>query len=266
LFFIFAKVLWFLLQPSSLIAGLFLAGTILVGGRWYKAGRRLLMAGIALLLVCGLSPLGDLLIMPLENRFPRPDLTRSTVAGIIILGGAEDNRTDPPRELSGLNEAGERYTEAVALSRRFPKAKVVFAGGSGALLKEEVPEAISAARLLEALGIAKDRIVLESKSRDTYENAQFTKAMVGPKPGERWLLITSGWHMPRAMGCFARAGFVVDAWPVDYRTAGYFDPTRFHNSISEGLRRLDLVMREYVGLTMYFLAGRTSALLPGPAS
>ena len=119
------------------------------------------------------------------------------------------------------------------------------------------------ATLFTALGIPRDRITLEAGSRDTYENAVLTARLLNPKPHERWLLVTSAWHMPRAMGCFRRAGFTVEAWPVDYRTPGRFE-LRFHSSIPEGLRRIDFMAREYIGLVVYYLAGRTDALLPGP--
>jgi uncharacterized SAM-binding protein YcdF (DUF218 family) len=264
LFFYPAKVLWYLAQPSSAIAILVVAGAILSGTTWCRLGRRLLLVGIALLLVCGLSPLSAALILPLESRFPRPDLTHGgPVTGILILGGVEDNRSNPPVELAGLNEAAERITEAVALSRRFPEARIVFVGGSAALLTTEPPESIAMGRLLQALGIARERLTLETHSRDTYENAVFAKRLVDPRPGERWLLVTSGWHMPRAMGCFRRAGFPVEAWPVDYRTGGRIDFWP-NPAITVGLKQTDFVVREYVGLVMYYLRGRTDALLPGP--
>ena len=85
------------------------------------------------------------------------------------------------------------------------------------MLRTLPPEAHAAGRLFEALGIARERLVLEDKSRDTFENATLTARLVNPKPGERWLLVTSAWHMPRAMGCFRRAGVAVERWPVDYR-------------------------------------------------
>jgi uncharacterized SAM-binding protein YcdF (DUF218 family) len=222
------------------------------------------VGGLVALFVCGLTPVSEALIMPLENRFPRPDLTRGgPIAGIIILGGAEDARANPPRELAGLNEAAERMTEAVALARRFPEARIVFTGGTAAVLTAELPEAATMGRLLEALGVARERTMLEERSRDTYENALFTKRLINPAPGQRWLLITSGWHMPRAMGCFRQAGFPVEPWPVDYRTSGRLELV-FNAAIPDGLRRLDFIMKEYVGLVVYYLAGRTSALLPGP--
>jgi uncharacterized SAM-binding protein YcdF (DUF218 family) len=148
----------------------------------------------------------------------------------------------------------------VILARRLPGVRLIFSGGSGALLRAQTPEAETAGRLFTALGVAKERLLLESQSRDTYQNAQLSARLLSPKPGERWLLVTSGWHMPRAMGCFRRAGFNVEAWPVDYRAS----VARFNDSIPEGLRRVDLVLREYVGLLAYYLAGRTTALFPAP--
>jgi uncharacterized SAM-binding protein YcdF (DUF218 family) len=264
-FFVLAKVLWFLLQPSTLMAAAVIAGAALYGTAWRRLARWLLWGGVAAMLVCGLSPLGDALIQPLEARFARPDPGAGRpIAGIIVLGGAEDGRAVDAREIAGLNEAAERYTEAVALARRLPAARLVFTGGSAAMLRNEAPEADTAARLFEALGVARERITLESKSRDTHENALFTARLLDPKPGERWLLVTSAWHMPRAMGCFRKAGFAVEAWPVDYRAPRRLDVTHWNASIPEGLRRIDFATREYIGLVMYYLAGRTDALLPGP--
>ena len=266
MFFVLAKVLWFVLQPSTLMVGTVIVGTALLRTAYHRLGQWLLIAAIAALLVSGLSPLSDGLIRPLEQRFTRADINRpgAEVAGIVVLGGAEDSRAKNELELAALNEAGERYTETVVLALRFPRSHVVISGGSGALLRREEPEAESAARLLVTLGIAQSRITLESKSRDTCENAAFTARLVKPKPGVRWLLVTSAAHMPRAMGCFRRAGFAIEPWPVDYRAPRTLDLTRWNSSIPEGLRRFDQVAREYAGLLAYYLAGRTDALFPRP--
>jgi len=264
MFFYAAKVLWFLAQPSSLIAIALGVGILLVGTAWRRLGRRLLAGAFLALLIVGLTPVSEALIIPLEGRFPRPDLGRGPpVAGIIVLGGSEDSRAMPPRELAGLNETAERITEAVALARRFPEARVVFTGGTAALLERPLPEATTMGRLLTALGVPPSRLTLEDRSRDTYENAVFTRRLVEPRPGERWLLVTSGWHMPRAVGAFRRAGFAVEPWPVDFRTSGRLE-LWFNSGLPEGLRRMDLAMHEYVGLLVYHLRGRTSALLPAP--
>ena len=265
MFFYAAKILWMLLQPTSLIAEALASGLILTRTAWHRLGRRLLTGGVIAFIAIALLPLGEWMVVPLENRFPRPDLSKGPPpTGIVILGGAEDARASPARELAGLNESAERYTEAVALARRFPQMRVVFTGGTALLLLTAAGESVTAGRLLQALGVDKARLTLEGRSRDTYENAVFTRELVNPRPGERWLLVTSAWHMPRAMGCFRRAGFAVEPWPVDYRTSGRY-ALWLNDRPADGLREFDAAAREYVGLLMYYLRGRTDALVPGPA-
>jgi uncharacterized SAM-binding protein YcdF (DUF218 family) len=269
MFFYLAKVLWFVLQPSTLIALLIGYGAILIWTGWARWGRRFVSVGAALLLIAGLSPLGNALILPLEDRFPRTDLDQPPPpAGFIVLGGVEDRLVGRARKAPTLNEAGERVVETVMLARRFPEAKIAFSGGDAGILYKSDSEAAGAQRLLTDAGVAPDRLILESGARDTYENAIYLKAeleklgLLGP--GKRWVLITSAYHMPRAMASFRRAGFEVEAWPVDYRTRGSADLMRPFDKVSEGLRRVDVATREWVGLLAYRLAGRTDSLLPAP--
>jgi len=154
------------------------------------------------------------------------------------------------------------------LARRFPEAKIAFSGGDAGILYKSGSEADGAQTLFEALGVAKDRLILEAKSRDTYENAAYLKDILTRSgelgPGKRWVLITSAFHIPRAMGAFRQAGFEVEAWPVDYRTRGRADLTRPFDKVSEGLRRVDAATREWAGLLAYRLRGRSDALFPAP--
>jgi uncharacterized SAM-binding protein YcdF (DUF218 family) len=265
LFFVLSKILWFLFQPSSVIAMMIAGGLALQWTRCKAWGLRLMLSGTALLFVLGLSPIGGALILPLEERFPRPALDDAeTFAGIIVLGGAEDARVGAARNVSAVNEAAERLSETVTLARRFPQARIVFTGGSAALLTAKAPEADAARRFFEDLGVEPGRVVLESQSRNTHENARLTFDLLRPKPGETWLLVTSAFHMPRAVGTFRKAGFNVRAFPVDYRTSGLDEIYRPFSSIPEGLRRVDFVFREYVGLVTYYLSGRSAALFPAP--
>ena len=269
MFFYIAKGLWFLLQPSTLIALLIGYGAILIWTGWARWGRRFVTIGAILLLVAGLSPLGNALILPLEDRFVRANLDDPPPpTGFIILGGAEDRLVGDARGAPALNEASERIVEVVMLARRFPEAKIAFSGGDAGILYNSSSEAEGAQTLLTALGVPQDRLILEAKSRDTYENAEYLKeeftraGEVGP--GKRWLLITSAYHMPRAMGAFRQAGFNVEPWPVDYRTRGKADLTRPFDKVSEGLRRVDVASREWAGLLAYWLTGRSDALFPAP--
>lgn len=265
MFFYLSKAGWLLAQPSMLVLVLVLTGVGLMGTRHMKLGRRLALTGALGLAVVGLSPLGNLLILPLEQRFTRTELSAADdIAGIIVMGGGEDSYVTAGRGAVALNDAAERLTESVALARRFPKARVVFTGGSTEIVVAATYGADAARQFFREQGIEDGRVTLENRARNTYENAILTKALVNPNAGERWLLVTSAFHMPRSMGCFRQAGFDVEPWPVDYHTAGPQDATRFFDRPSEGLRRIDNVAREWAGLLAYRLTGKTDALFPRP--
>ncbi len=264
MFFVLSKVLGFFASPSNLMIGLGLVGVLLLPTRLTRAGRRLMVASLIALALLGLSPLGNALIIPLEQRFPPWDDNRGPPDGIVVLGGAITPDVSLARNEVALDEAAERVTAAVALARRYPAARIIYSGGSGALLYSEGSEAVAAVRLFESLGIPPERIIAEEQSRNTVENAVFSLLLAMPQPGERWLLVTSGYHMPRAMGIFRRAGFPVEAYPVDWRTRGPQDAVRPFTTMGSGLQRADTAAREWVGLLVYWLTGRSAALFPGP--
>src|SRR5215468_5491723 len=263
--FIASKILGFLATPSNVLVAVGLLGLVLMRSkRTACAGRRLVAAALVLLLAFGLSPLGRLLMVPLEERFPPWDASHSAPDGIVVLGGVvEPEVADRPD--SGLNEAAERITAVAGLARRFPAAKILFSGGDNVLMPGGGSEAEVAGALFATFGIPASRVILEDKSRTTAENAVFSRQLAMPRPGERWLLVTSAWHMPRAVGAFRKAGFPVEPWPVDYRTASLWDALRPFEAPADGLKRFDTALREWVGLVVYRASGRTSALLPGPS-
>ncbi len=264
MFFVLSKVVGLLTWPSNLMIMVGFAGALLLATRFARAGLQCLVASVLLLAICGFSPLGNALILPLEQRFPPWNPERGAPDGVIVLGGAFETTVAPARGEISLNEAAERMTSAVELARRYPNARIVFSGGSGQILYEGSTEAELARRLFENLGIPGDRVITEDRSRDTDENAKFSKAVADPKPGERWLLVTSAHHMPRAIGAFRRVGFSVEAYPVDWRTRGPEDLARPFRIASDGLKRTDTAVHEWVGLLAYWLSGRSSELFPGP--
>ena len=91
-----------------------------------------------------------------------------------------------------------------------------------------------------------------------------TKAILKPKAADRYLLVTSAWHMPRAIGAFRKAGYDVVAYPVDFRTSGPDDTWRPNSAIYNGLERVDQATKEWLGLLVYRLSGRSSELFPAP--
>lgn len=267
MFFVLSKVVWFFAQPSSLMLAAIVAGLVLARGkRWPRFGIRLASASLALLIAAGLGPLANMVILPLEQRFPSQHgrLPEGPIAGIIVLGGYEDGRITDARGTLTLNEAAERMTETAMLALRLPTVPVIVSGGSGAIVLDDKPAAAAIGRYLEGIGIAAARIRLEDKSRTTYENALFTGQMVGPRPGQRFVLVTSAAHMPRSVGTFRGQGFDVIPWPADFRTKDAGDALRPFGSLPAGLKRLDEAAMEWVGLLAYRVLGRTDALFPAP--
>ena len=119
--------------------------------------------------------------------------------------------------------------------------------------------------LFESLGIPRERLTMERRSRNTEENAEFSKALVNPKDGERWLLVTSAYHMPRSVGLFRKAGFTVEPYPVDWRVGEASDHLKFTPVAVDGLERTDIAMREWIGLTAYWASGKIDQWFPGPS-
>jgi uncharacterized SAM-binding protein YcdF (DUF218 family) len=264
MFFTLSKVFGFFAAPSNFLISIGVLGLVLLCTRFTRLASWLIVTSLVLLVIAGLSPLGNALILPLEDRFPPWNPSHGAPDGIVVLGGAISPGVSEARNAIALDEAAERITATAELARRYPDARIIFSGGSGALLEREGPEAPFAVRQLMALGVAHDRITAEEQSRNTLENAAYARLLANPKPGERWLLVTSAYHMPRAIAAFRAEDFAVDAYPVDWRTRGAGDLQRGFSTLSEGLRRTDAATREWVGLVIYRLTGRSTELLPGP--
>lgn len=267
MFYYASKIVWFFLTPSNaLVAGVAL-GVLLGWTRFRRTGKVLAGLSFVMLLFFGLGPGGNLLIIPLERHFPVPGGGLPDAPyGIIILGGGVDDRISSTlRYPLELNEAGDRITALVALARRYPDAKLVYTGGTGLFLgAAETSEADAVRTRIAALGVDPTRMVFETKSLNTTENAYFTAAMVNPRPDQVWWIVTSAYHMPRSIGCFRRAGFTVKSHSVDFRTVGWADAVAVNPTMAEGLRRTDVAFKEWLGLVAYYATGKTDALFPGP--
>jgi uncharacterized SAM-binding protein YcdF (DUF218 family) len=257
LFFIASKLVWAAIRPETwLVIGLAISLFLLIrGGR--QGARRVLAVSLLSTLAIGIFPLGELLIRPLETQYPaNPNLTKIT--GFIVLGGAEDAGRSAYWHQVQLNDAGERFTAALALARRLPNAQIVFTGGSG-LLQDALGGGTSGADVAKQFflkqGIPASRLILERKSRNTAENARLTYALLQPEPGQTWVLVTSAFHMPRAMRSFRRAGWAgIIPYPVDYRSGRFIDDIGW--DLAKNLQTLNIAVKEYVGLLAYSLTGR----------
>jgi uncharacterized SAM-binding protein YcdF (DUF218 family) len=173
------------------------------------------------------TEVGGWLMEPLKQRFALHPLdAMETYSGLIVPGGGP-----------------ERLHEAARLARSYPHLRV-FVASAG--------EPGYVHRLLRD-SIEPDRIEIETLSRNTHENALYASRFIGPTPGQRWLLVTSDFHMPRAVGSFRQAGFDVTPWPVSDVPRNY-------------PRTFQVAQHEWLGLASYWLLGRSSSLFPAPRS
>lgn len=260
--FVFSKLFWVSAVPGNLLL-LALALGLVLRQRAPRAGRGLLALSTSSFLLVLLLPVGQWAARPLEERFSPPAPLPERVEGVILLGGGLDPLVSQSRDQPTLTESAERLTAIVYLARRYPAARIVLAGGSGSVLHPNVKEAPWARTFLEQMGVDVGRVQLDSESRNTFENAVFARRLAAPRPADRWLLVTSAIHMPRAVGCFRRIHWEVTPYPVDFRTVrGLSFWSGF--DFAAGLALLDAAAKEWVGLGAYYVLGRTAALFPGP--
>jgi uncharacterized SAM-binding protein YcdF (DUF218 family) len=263
-FFVLSKTVGYLAMPSNLLITIGLIGLVLLFTRFQRLASWLIVTSLVLIALVGYSPLGRILLLPLEQRFPPWDASRGAPDGIVVLGGAISPNISQARGVVALNGSAERLTVTAELAHRYPNARIIFTGGSGSLDPTGPPEAPFAVKEFQALGVAHERITAEEQSRNTIENAVFSRLLANPKPGERWLLVTSAAHMPRAIAAFRAAGFPVEAYPVNWNTRGRRDAAELFTSFAGGLAMTDYAIHEWFGLAVYRLTGRTSELFPAP--
>lgn len=255
-----SKIFWEIVQPGQLFVVLSVVGILLWRIRGSRFGQHMAITGAVLLTGVIVLPVSNWVLAPLENRFPRPQSFPTNVTGIIVLGGALDLGETVAHGIPSLNDAAERMTEFAALIRRYPSAKYIFTGGSGAIFSSELTEADVAKQLMDELGLDTSRIIFENKSRNTYENALFSKRLLNPSADESWILVTSAAHMPRSVGIFRHLGWPVIPDPVAYKS----NDGGFSNDMGIKFYYLDTAVREWVGLVAYRLLGKTDSVFPGP--
>ena len=265
MFFVLSKTLGVLLVPSNFIIACGAVGLGLFFSKRRRIGGWLLAGCVIALLIFGFSPVGALLLLPLETRFAPWNPEAGDPTGIIVLGGGVDPELTLARGTPALGPSGVRIVVAAELAHRYPNARLVYVGGSSSLRSSNLSEADVARRIFKNLGIAEDRVQLEQNSKNTDENVRFFMGLVNPKPSERWLLVTSASHIPRSIGLFRKAGLHVEPYPVDWRTSGWSDLFKIQDGLTGGLSLTDAAAHEWLGLIAYRLTGKTDELFPSPA-
>jgi uncharacterized SAM-binding protein YcdF (DUF218 family) len=243
MFYPISKAIWLVAAPTNALILITAAATLWAVLRVSKWAAWLAAAGACALFIGGFTPVGYWLMLPLENRFPQWQAgSQPIVDGIIVLGG----------------EAGERITILAELTRDFPQARLVYSGPG------ENRDAEDLLTKFARLGGNRERVTMEIGSQNTFENAVYSAGLIKPNSNERWLLVTAARHMPRAIGCFRRAGFKIQAYPTQYTTRDKSYLQAAFGLGSNALTRLDAATKEWIGLLVYRLTGKTSELFPAP--
>lgn len=259
-----AKLTIALIEPIAIMGLLLGLGTLLLWWGRVRAARALLSLAFAFFVLVGLTPLPDVMMRSLEDRFPRPAVDLGEVAGAIVLGGGTGSaRVAEERDTYLLSESAERLTAALGLRAQAPDLTIVFAGYHGTVHARGLSEGDITRRLILDLGLDPARFLFEERSRNTFENAALTYELVHPKDARPWLLVTSAFHMPRSVAVFRAVGFEVVPYPVDFRALPpaetWADP-----NITGRFEYFRVASRELIGLVAYRLLGRTDTLWPAP--
>lgn len=256
-FFLAAKIVGLALKIETwlaLLAGLAFWGSVRHHRRLASRASATLLG---LILAIGVMPVGDWLLRPIEQSVAQPGAL-SEIDGIIVLGGGEDVAASSAAGQAQTGEGGDRYLAGIALAGQHPQARLMFAGGSGRLRDLSgafVSEAAIAKEIFAAHGIAGEQVLLESRSRNTAENARYALELAEPDADETWVLVTSAFHMPRALRSFRAAGWEnLVPYPVDYRTRNWRDGLGW--AFARNLGLLNTALKEWVGRAVYAATGR----------
>lgn len=259
-----SKIAWMLLDPVTLGLLLALAGFGLLRLGRRRSGHTLIQLALGGWFLVAATPLPTAALNALESRFPSPEpLDPGSVDGVVLLGGFGRQTVSASRQQPNLNEAADRLLAFATLLRRHPGAEGVVSGGSGRLGGTPLPDSAIARRVLAALGIGDDRVRFDDRPNNTHTNALRTADLIDPQPGETWLLVTSAFHMPRAIAAFRAQGLDLVAYPVDYRTAADYRWS-WRPAPAARLAAARVALREALGLLYYRLMGFTDDLLPAP--
>ena len=245
-FFFLSKILDTLLSPLTWAAALVAIG-LCIRRRWLAA------TGLGVLALFSFEPFENALLNGLEHGAPNTYHADETYDAVILLGGAVERATEPGRP--SYNDNVERLLATYDLLRSDHARFSIVSGGAVDPTVREPVEAVVLGRQLVDWGLAPERVIIEPRSRNTHENAVESKRIAGERGFTRLLVVTSAFHMTRALGCFRAVGLPVDTLPVDYRA---YDAKRFSGSWlprASYLERSTMTLREWFGRGIYRIRG-----------
>ena len=260
-FFFLSKALWFFFNPINILLFLLLIGIIFHFFNKKKLYKIINIITLILFILIVILPTGPYLFWKLENSYSIPRTFPHDIDGILILGGGVNEDLTYQHQQMSLNENVERLTESIDLMRRFPNAKIVFSGGVATLSKQKLTGIDVAKMFYNRMGVDINRIIFENKSRNTYENFAFSKKFIDNKNNEKWLLVTSAFHMKRVMNVAEKLKLNFISYPVDFSIGKNFSLEPWYaQNYPTNMNHFQIAMHEYVGLIAYYIAGKSSKI------
>lgn len=264
---IFSRGVWVIIQPSNLLILILLFSFLILNlshknSNPFKWAKKATTFSLIILFFAGFTNLSSWLLWPLESRFVdyiNKD-NNAPYSGIIVLGGAEETTISTYQKQATFNGNSERLTQAAKLARRFPELPIIHSGGTR-LSKDKFSENEVAELFFNNQSIDFNRIRFDRLSYNTSSNALESRKLILPTETGAWLLVTSAYHMPRAVGAFQVTGIKIQPYPVDFKTSLKYDGI-FKMDAAENLKLLDTAVHEYVGLFAYYITGRSRDIFP----
>jgi uncharacterized SAM-binding protein YcdF (DUF218 family) len=253
MFFIFSKILDFTISPLVWCIVLFLLALI---SKNQARKRKYFIAGFSMLILFT-NPfivnkvLGSWEIKPYSSN----KINRGYDVAIVLGGESRYYNTETGRLVYG--NGIDRLLQAVALYRQKKVKKILLSGGSGYLLMQNIKESVLLKQVLLDMNIPDSDVIIETQSRNTYENALMSAAILKSNLyGKRYLIITSAFHMRRTIACFNKQGITGDAFPVDeHSSESIFTPEGIFIPDAGVLSAWDMLFHEWVGIGIYKISG-----------
>jgi len=256
-----SKIIWLFLNPLNLLIILFFLYFFLKIINFQNTSKLLLFIIFLFFITIAILPTGIYLLVKLETKYTNLKDLPESIDGILILGGPTNASLTQKYDQVSFNAHGERLTESIKILKKYQTAEVIFSGGAGIKGDFSSTHSYVAKKFFEEMGINKNRIIYESKSRNTYENIIFSKKIANPEKDEVWLLITSAFHMPRAINIARKQKWDFIPYSVDYQTMGkstHLRITIFH--MLDYINAFNFATHEWVGLITYFILKRSSSI------
>lgn len=252
MFFILSKTLNILIKPINWVAFLLIVALFTKSEKRRK--RSLLWAVIFFFFFNNHFIYNQVIRWWEDETITADQITESYDIGI-LLGGYSNPYIIPTEDRHNFNSRANRFMNAFELYKTGKVKKLLLSGGSGALLQNNPSEAVEVKNYLIRLGVEESDIIIEDQSKNTYENALFTKQILEKEyPNASLLLMTSAWHMPRAKRCFWKQGLQPTIFSVDFfseRTRGAPESWLFPYRL--GFARWEYLIKEWIGIIMYKL-------------